>query len=303
MRLTNLPNYILVIALLFFGPFLDFVIDAAFTNDASPKIEQVASIPEQPFAVIDQTGTLTKAEIQHLSNQLFAFEKENGAQLSVLIVPTTGEEAIEQYSMRVVEEWKLGRKDIDDGVLLLIAKEQKELRIEVGYGLEGSLSDVVANRIINEVIVPEFQDNKFYQGIELGMAKILSVINDNSTPKLAKNDDSYEGFAPYLIKILLLVLFMSVIVRTVLKKLISNTYLPVAIGCISTYLVLFLVWDGGVFLSITSAMLCFMFSRITFRGKQEFTIKNIGLKILDSISGGRSGGGGGFGGGSSSGKW
>ena len=110
------------------------------------------AVPPLTQRVTDLTGTLDAQQTRTLESQLAAFEKTKGAQLGVLIVPTTQPETIEQYSIRVVDDWRLGRKGVDDGALLLIAKDDRALRIEVGYGLEGVLPDAVANRIIDEII-------------------------------------------------------------------------------------------------------------------------------------------------------
>ncbi|MGH6636181.1 MAG: TPM domain-containing protein, partial [Gammaproteobacteria bacterium] len=100
----------------------------------------------------------------------------------VLIVPTTRPEAIEQYSMRVVEQWRLGRKGIDDGALLLVAKDDRKLRIEVGYGLEGVLTDATSKRIISEVITPLFKAGEFYPGIAAGIDRMIRVIEGEPLP-------------------------------------------------------------------------------------------------------------------------
>ena len=114
------------------------------------------AIPLLKSPVTDLTATLSVNEVTQLEQKLAAFEKAKGGQIAVLIVLTTQPETIEQYALRVVETWKLGRKSIDDGVLLLVAKNDRTLRIEVGYGVEGALPDAMAKRIIAEIIVPQF---------------------------------------------------------------------------------------------------------------------------------------------------
>ena len=134
------------------------------------------AVPPLTQRVTDLTVTLDAAQLQTLEARLAAFEANKGAQLAVLIVPTTQPEAIEQFGIRVVEAWKLGRKGVDDGALLLIAKDDHTLRIEVGYGLEGALNDATAHRIVDEVIVPRFKRGEFYAGIESGTAAMIQVI-------------------------------------------------------------------------------------------------------------------------------
>ena len=100
----------------------------------------------------------------------------------MLIVPTTAPETIEQYSIRVAEAWKIGRKKIDDGALLVVAKNDHKLRIEVGYGLEGALTDVTARRIIDEIITPKFRSGDFAGGISAGVDRIIGVIDGEPLP-------------------------------------------------------------------------------------------------------------------------
>ena len=135
------------------------------------------AVPPLTQRVTDLTSTLDAQQIQTLESRLAEFEANKGAQLAVLIVPTTQPETIEQFGIRVVEAWKLGRKKVDDGALLLVAKDDRTLRIEVGYGLEGVLTDATANRIIDEIIVPRFKRGEFYAGIESGLAAMMQIVN------------------------------------------------------------------------------------------------------------------------------
>jgi uncharacterized protein len=140
------------------------------------------AVPPISTRVTDLTGTLNASQRSALEQKLAAFEQRKGAQIAVLILPTTKPEAIEQYSIRVVEAWKLGRKDVDDGALLLVAKDDHELRIEVGYGLEGVLTDATSNRIIEEIIVPRFRAGDFAGGIDAGVDQIMRVIDGEPLP-------------------------------------------------------------------------------------------------------------------------
>src|SRR3989338_8628462 len=128
------------------------------------------AVPPLSTRVTDLTATLDAQQIQALEARLAAFEAKKGAQLAVLIIPTTQPETIEQFGMRAAEAWQLGRKGVDDGALLLVAKDDRALRIEVGYGLEGALNDATAKRIIAEIITPFFKRGEFYAGIESGTA-------------------------------------------------------------------------------------------------------------------------------------
>src|SRR3989338_8864903 len=143
-----------------------------------------AEVPVQPLSarVTDLTATLDAQQKQALESRLAAFEAKKGAQLAVLFIPTTQPETIEQFALQVAEAWKLGRKGVDDGALLLVAKDDRALRIEVGYGLEGALNDATAKRILAEIITPFFKRGEFYAGIESGTAAMMRVIVGEPLP-------------------------------------------------------------------------------------------------------------------------
>lgn len=144
--------------------------------------EAQVRVPELRARVTDLTQTLSFDQQKTLESRLASFEQAKGSQVAVLIVPTTEPETIEQYAIRVAESWKLGRKGVDDGVLLLVAKNDRTLRIEVGYGLEGTIPDAAASRIINEIIVPEFKAGQFAQGIQNGVEAIIKLISGEPLP-------------------------------------------------------------------------------------------------------------------------
>ena len=132
--------------------------------------------------MVDQTGTLRSDDIASLTQTLKDLETRKGSQIAVLIVPTTDGEAIEQFSLRVAEAWKIGRKKIDDGALLVIAKNDRHLRIEVGYGLEGALTDATTKRIIDEDITPKFKAGDFAGGVSAGVNRMIRVIDGEKLP-------------------------------------------------------------------------------------------------------------------------
>jgi uncharacterized protein len=140
------------------------------------------AVPPLTARVTDQTGTLTPVQVSSLEQTLAGFEARKGTQIAVLIVAATEPESIEQYSIRVVEQWRLGRKRVDDGALLIIAKNDHTMRIEVGYGLEGALTDVISARIIREIITPRFRDGDFYGGISDGINRMISVVDGEPLP-------------------------------------------------------------------------------------------------------------------------
>jgi uncharacterized protein len=140
------------------------------------------AVPALTGRVVDQTGALSGSDIVALTQKLKDLEGRKGSQIAVLIVPTTAPETIKQFSIRVAEAWKIGRKKIDDGALLVVAKNDRQLRIEVGYGLEGSLADATIHRIIDEIITPKFKAGDFAGGISAGISRMIAVIDGEALP-------------------------------------------------------------------------------------------------------------------------
>lgn len=155
----------------------------ALLAGATAAAQALVEVPPLTAPVTDLTGTLTPDQVAALDAKLRAFERAKGSQVAVLILPTTGPEAIEQYSIRVAEAWKLGREGVDDGAILVVARDDRKLRIEVGYGLEGALPDAIANRIIDEAIVPAFRRGDYYGGIATGVDRMLRVIEGEPLPE------------------------------------------------------------------------------------------------------------------------
>ncbi|WP_439865018.1 TPM domain-containing protein [Pseudomonas antarctica] len=135
--------------------------------------------------VIDLTNTLDAAITTRLKNQLAALEQRKGAQVAVLLVPTTGGASIEDYANTVFRAWKLGRKDVDDGILLVVAKEDRKVRIEVGYGLEGTVTDLLAHRIIEEHITPAFRQGDYAGGVQHAVNDLTVLVDGGDLPPQA----------------------------------------------------------------------------------------------------------------------
>src|SRR6266704_594262 len=134
------------------------------------------AVPPLRARVTDLTGTLTARQIQTLEGRLRDFERGKGSQIAVLVLPSTRPETIEQYSIRVADAWKIGRAKADDGVILVVAKNDRKLRIEVGRGLEGAIPDAIAKRVVSEVIAPHFRADDFYGGIAAGADALAKLI-------------------------------------------------------------------------------------------------------------------------------
>jgi uncharacterized protein len=175
---------------------------------------QVA-VPQLRSPVTDLTQTLTAEQANALELRLREFEKRKGSQIAILLVPTTQPETIEEYAIRVAEAWQLGRRGVDDGVLLLVAKDDRAVRIEVGYGLEGALTDVIANRITDQVIVPHFRQGDFFGGLSAALDRIIAVIEGEPLPEPARREArSAQG----LMSLLPLLFMFAIIAGGVLRS-------------------------------------------------------------------------------------
>jgi uncharacterized protein len=273
------------------------------------------AVPPLSGRVVDQTRTLSSGDIASLTQTLRDFEARKGSQVAVLIVPTTAPETIEQFSIRVAEAWKVGRKKVDDGAILVVAKDDRKLRIEVGYGLEGALNDVTAKRIIDEVITPKFRSGNFAGGISAGVDRIIRVIDGETLPAPAARQkpssvslENFDLLNPFLI---IPVLLFGGLMRSALGRLIGS----VATGGLVTLLAWYFV--GSLLAAVLAgaiASIFVMFSdSITSpvsggRGRGGGWVAGGGGSwsgggSSDGDSGGFSGGGGSFGGGGASGSW
>ena len=190
---------------------------------AAPAIAQALQpVPALTARVTDLTGTLTAPERTALEQKLAAVEARKGAQVAVLIVPTTQPEAIEQYSIRVVDAWKLGREKPDDGALLLVAMQDRALRIEVGRGLEGALTDLAANRIIDETITPRFREGDFAGGISAGVDRMIQVIDGEPLPEPEKHWKGPQGVGAILPILFFVIFFASTILRAMFGRALGS---------------------------------------------------------------------------------
>lgn len=260
------------------------------------------AVPRLAARVTDLTGTLDANQRTSLEQSLAAFEARKGSQIAVLIVPTTAPETIEQYALRVAETWKLGRKGVDDGALLLVAKDDRALRIEVGYGLEGVMPDAIANRIIEEIIVPHFREGDFAGGIRAGVERMIRLIDGEPLPAPAVRRDSNDAGA---LNILPHILIFSVVggamLRALFGRFVGAGIAGGAAGVIS-WLVLASVL-GGLAVGVIAFLLTLFLSLRGGRGGYGSWSSGGGGWSGGSGGGGYSGGGGGFGGGGASGRW
>jgi uncharacterized protein len=267
-----------------------------------------SQVPVPPLTgrVIDQTGTLTATQQAAMEHTLTAFEARKGSQLAVLIVPTTTPETIEQYALRVAEQWKLGRKKVDDGAVLVVAKNDRVLRIEVGYGLEGALNDATSKRIISEIITPRFQQGDFYGGITAGVAQIIRVIDGEPLPKPdGIRSAGRADIQQYIPIIIVLALVIGGVLRVVLGRF------PGALATGGVVSVVAWMFAGALSIALIAGVIALVFT--LFSGgmgglgvggrRGGFGTGGFGGGGFSGGGGGFSGGGGGFGGGGASGRW
>lgn len=252
-------------------------------------------VPALQARVTDLTGTLSAEQQASLESKLAAFEAQKGSQIAILIVPTTQPEVIEQYSIRVVDQWKLGRKDEDDGVLVLLAKDDRSARIEVGYGLEGALPDVTANRILEDVMIPHFREGDYYGGLNAGTDSLMRVIQGEPLPepqrRQASQGGSWEGMLPLL-------LFGVLIGGGIMRAMFGSFFGGAATGSLIGGAVWLL--GGGLLVALVLGIIAFV---LTMSGGMGFLPIGGGGFGRGGGFGGFSGGGGGFGGGGASGDW
>ena len=270
------------------------------------------AVPPLVGRVVDQTATLSGGEIDGLQQTIRSFEASKGSQIAVLIVPTTSPETIEQYSIRVAEAWKIGRKKIDDGVLLVVAKDDRKLRIEVGYGLEGALTDAASKRIIDEVITPNFRRGDFAGGIAQGVSSMMRIIDGEKLPAPPPRQQQSSDWVNHLDPGIIIfgAVFMGGILRALLGRLLGAAATGGIVGV--------LAWlaAGSLAASFFAAGIVFviaLFVDLSSRGSSSGggwssgSSSSGGSWSSGSSSSGSSsdsgGGGGSFGGGGASGSW
>jgi len=266
-------------------------------------------VPPLAARVTDLAQTLAPAEQQALEAKLAEWEARTGNQLAVLIVPTTQPEPIEAYSIRVAEAWKLGRKGNDNGVLFLVARNDKKLRIEVGYGFEGTLTDVTSRRIIAEDVAPLLREGKFAAGINAGADRIMKVVTEGKPLPPQESAAGPKGNAGgFDFNTLMLILFIVVpvvgmVLRSMFGKLAGSTLGGAVVGTAAWFFV------GSLVVAIIAGIVAFIVMIFSGAGGGRpgrgggLSLPGGGWGGGGSSGGGFSGGGGSFGGGGASGGW
>ena len=269
-----------------------------------------AQVPVPPLTghVTDQTGTLTAEQKGTLEQTLTAFEARKGSQLAVLMVATTKPEEVEQFALRVAEKWKLGRKKVDDGAILVVAKDDRAVRIEVGYGLEGALNDLTSKRIISETILPRFKAQDFYGGITVGVGQMISVADGEPLPEPSnaptRGIGNVQQYAPVLF---ILALAVGSVLRAALGKVPGSLVTGGVVAVIAWFVV------GAVSMALGAGVIALFVTLLGGGMGGRAGLGGIGGLGGYYGGGGRgggggggggfSGGGGGFGGGGASGRW
>jgi uncharacterized protein len=276
---------------------------------AGAEAQSLVPIPPYSARVIDLTGTLSGETVNSLEAKLKTFEETKGSQIAVLIVPTTQPEEIEQYSIRVADAWKPGRKKVEDGAILLIAKNDVRMRIEVGYGLEGVMPDAIAKRIIAETIAPHFKAGDFDGGVEAGVDRMIDVVNGEPLPEPDKKWDGSNNGLSHSLPLLLVVVF---VVSGVLRSIFGRIFGSAATGALAGGIAWML--SHVLPIGLGAGALAFLFALVLGSSRSWSSggggwgggLGGGGFGGRGGFGGGGGGfggGGGGFGGGGASGGW
>jgi uncharacterized protein len=271
---------------------------------AAPAAGEVA-VPPLKARVTDLTGTLSAPQIQSLESRLRDFERAKGSQIAVLLLPSTQPETIEQYSIRVAEAWKIGRARVDDGVILVVAKNDRALRIEVGRGLEGAIPDALAKRIVSDIIAPQFKSGDFFGGIAAGTDALMKLIEGEGLPAPRSGPVDFQTIDFQTIFWLFVAL---VIGDAIFKRVLGR----VAGAAVSGAIVGAIVWfaAGVLVFAVIGGLIGFFITLVNGMAGRRGGWTSGGGWGGGGWSGGRGfggggfgGGGGDFGGGGASGRW
>lgn len=273
--------------------------------------ESIRALPTLNEPVIDQANILSASEKQQISARILKINEQAKAQIGVVIVPTTGQEDIFDFAMRIANEWKLGSKKQDNGLLMAIAVNDRRIQIVTGYGLEGVLPDIIVSRIIRNSITPYFKQNQFSQGIDTGLAEIETILNMDPEIAAQAAQELKERQAQALheqqakektFSTALFILVAGIIGSFVVGKRLSASTAAVAgfvaglvngVGVLTSLLI-----AGGIFFLLITTI-----AQILFQAILSGSGRGGGSGGGFGGGGGYSGGGGGFGGGGASGSW
>ena len=283
--------------------------------------QSLQPIPPLSARVIDQTATLTDSQRRALEDKLAAFERERGSQVVVLLVRTTAPEDIADYTQRLGDAWKIGRKAVGDGVLLVVAKDDRTLRIATAKAVEGAIPDLIAHRIIDGAITPRFKQGDFHAGLDAGVDQILARLKGEELPLPPAQAAAGQGVNWE--ELLIFIGFAAPVISRVLRGILGRTLGSLA----ATGIVGGIAWSftGSIFIALAAALVAGLMGLLMARlprggggggggggsgsgggwGGGSGGGFSSGSSSRDSDGGGgfSSGGGGNFGGGGSSGRW
>ena len=258
-------------------------------------------VPVLSGRVVDETGTLNADQKRALEDKLQEFEKRKGSQIVVLITGTTLPEPIESYGIRVAEAWKIGRKGANDGIIVIVAKSDRVMRLEVGYGLEGAIPDATARRLIDEIFIPGFREGNFYDGLNAGLDRLIKVIDGEPLPEVGRSNAGRgdpRSIESYFVLFIVATLAIGGLLRRLVGRLPAAAVVGAGIG--------FLAWliVAPVLIALLVGVVAFVLTLFGGGGMQgRLGGGGFGGGGFGGGGGGFSGGGGGFGGGGASGRW
>ncbi len=256
-------------------------------------------VPVLKARVNDYANILSPATVSSLEEKLADFERKESTQIAVLTIPSLQGEVLEEFSMKVAEKWKIGQKKLDNGVILLIAKEDRKLRIEVGYGLEGKLTDLRAGRIIDRIITPSFKAGDYDRGVTDGVNAIMETVRGEYSAVDARAAEKEDSDPSSIITPMIFVLFFIGIIGKI-KRILGGIAGAVIIPIVALVVyglklfILFLI-PGGFLIGLIMPSVMTLMMMMGFGGG--------GGRSGGGSGGGFSGGGGSFGGGGASGSW
>ena len=286
---------------------------AALAALAATPADPIA-VPKLNARVTDLTGSLTAPERDAIEARLGEFEAKKGSQVAILLVPSIGPETIEEFAGRVTDEWKLGRKGVDDGVLLVVAKQERKIRIQTGRGVQGTLTDALSKRIASDIVAPRFRTGDFAGGIEAGADAIMKAIEGEGlplpSPKSQRKVDTVSSYSDFLFLGFFLVPVVGMFLRGILGRFLGAGATSGITG-VAAWLVL-----GSLGVGVLAAVIAFIFTLFTGSGTRGASHGWGGGYLPGGFGGGGggfgggggggggfSGGGGGFDGGGASGSW
>jgi len=282
------------------GPFMRAAAAAALLFAFFAAAED-APIPPLTGRVVDINATLTAEQRRELEASLEAFEKRKGSQIAVLITGTSFPEPIESFSLRVAEAWKIGRKGVDDGIVVVVARSDQAMRIEVGYGLEGTVPDAIAKRLIEEEFIPRFREGDFYGGLRAGLDRLMRVIDGEPLPppkQEGSGGSQSRSIETYFILFMTIVIAVGGLLRALFGRLPAATIVGLGTGLLAWLIV------APLTVALLVGIVGFIFTLAG--GGHRGGLGGFGRGGFGGGGfggGGFSGGGGGFGGGGASGRW